>query len=147
MPLQFRFKHPFQTLPTAIGEHTDERQPDKLEFDQCDNAQGNPQKWLRIDGQPEEPAIGGIDLLNRRVARFEDPMRVTTLGIDLVPPSQTNEPSTGNIFEVIEINSKENDSDDEDHNTKTPDQPKQPSLVHKTNHKITQMGFQQLTSY
>jgi hypothetical protein len=36
------------------------------------------------------------------------------LRVDLVPPSQAYEATTGNVFEVVEIGSEEEDGDDED---------------------------------
>lgn len=41
-------------------------------------------------------------------------MRVSCLRVYFVPPSQTYEPTTSNILEVIEIGREEEDGDDED---------------------------------
>lgn len=42
-------------------------------------------------------------------------MRVSRLSIDFIPPSQADEPSSGDIFQIVEIHCEQDDGDDEDH--------------------------------
>lgn len=37
------------------------------------------------------------------------------MSIDFIPPSQADEPSSGDIFQIVEIHGEQDDGDDEDH--------------------------------
>ena len=41
-------------------------------------------------------------------------MTVACPWIDLIPPSQPNQTTSGNVFDVIEVRRKKEDGDDED---------------------------------
>jgi len=99
-------------------DHTNKRKPYKLEAEQRDNGEHDPQQWLGVDGEPEEAAVGGVDDLGSRLAALKYPLRVARRRVDLVPPSQTDQPPPGNVLEVVEVGREEEDGDDEDHDTK-----------------------------
>ena len=44
-------------------------------------------------------------------------MRIPSLWIDLVPPSEPHEATAGNIFQVVEVDCKQEDCDDENEDT------------------------------
>lgn len=41
-------------------------------------------------------------------------MAISSLRVDLIPPSQPNQPPSSNVFEVVEVASEKQDCDDED---------------------------------
>lgn len=41
-------------------------------------------------------------------------MGVAGLGVDFVPPAETDEAAAGDVFEVVEVGGEEEDGDDED---------------------------------
>ena len=85
-----------------------------MQPEDSDNTQGYPADGLRIQRQPEESLVGSIDLSSIRVGRLKDPVAIARLGVDFIPPAQTNQSSASNVFEVIEIHGQEDDCDDED---------------------------------
>ena len=98
-------------------EHTNKRQPNKLQAEQRHNSQHHPQQRLRVDGQPEEATVGRVDDLGPRLAALKHPVRVARVRVDLVPPAQAHESAAGNIFEVVKVAGEEENGDDEDHDT------------------------------
>lgn len=119
-PISSRQTHPSHKPTVSRKEEkglTNKRQPDELKLYQRNYAESYPQEWLGVDGQPEETTIRRIDLLDGRIARLKNPMGVTALSINFVPPPQPNESSAGNVFQVVEVDGEEDDCDDEDHDT------------------------------
>ncbi|RDW67836.1 hypothetical protein BP6252_09232 [Coleophoma cylindrospora] len=100
--------------PRLARELTNKRQPNKHELHQGQDRQADPEQRLRVEGEPEEARVGRVDDLSRRVRGFKDPVRVTGLGIDFVPPAQAHEPPAGDVLEVVEVDGEEEDGDDED---------------------------------
>lgn len=105
-------------LPRPCAQLTDQRQPDELEFDNCNNGQSHPECRLRIQREPEEPLVRRADQLSawliglRRA--LEDPVRVARGSVNLVPPSQSYKSSASDVFEVVEVGCEQQDGDDED---------------------------------
>ena len=93
---------------------TNKRQPNKLQTNQRNNSKHDPQHRLCIQRQPEEPLICRIDISCLRVRRFKHPSSISGISIGFVPPSQPYQPSTRDVFEVVEVNGKQQDRDDED---------------------------------
>ena len=93
---------------------TNKRQPHKLETNDGEDGEGDPEDGLAVDGEPEEAAVGGVDGLGAGFAALEDPVAVAGGGVDLVPPAQTNEASAGNVLQVVEVGCEQQDGDDED---------------------------------
>jgi predicted dienelactone hydrolase len=97
------------------GEHTNQGQPNQSQPNQYEQGQADPQQRLDVDGEPEEAAVGGVDVLGAGLARLEDPVAVARGGVDLVPPAQADEAAAGDVLEVVEVGGEEEDGDDEDH--------------------------------
>lgn len=93
---------------------TDERQPHELKSHQRQDGQRHPQDGLGVDGEPEEAAVGRVDLARGRVAALEDPAAVARRGVDLVPPAQADQSPPGDVLQVVEVGGEQEDSDDED---------------------------------
>lgn len=79
-----------------------------------DNTKRYPAHRLRIQSQPEESLVGSIDLSRIRIRRLKDPVTVTRLSVDFIPPAQTDQSSASNVLEVVEVHGQEDDCDDED---------------------------------
>lgn len=95
------------------GQRTNQTKPDKVQSEDGDNTQRYPAHRLRIQGQPEEPLVGSIDLSGIRIRRLKDPVAVSRLSVDFIPPAQTDQSSAGNVLEIVEIHGQEDDCDDE----------------------------------
>ena len=67
------------------------------------DGQPDPQRGRNIHAQPEEPLVGRIDDARVRVRALEDPVRVPSGGVDLVPPAQAYEAAAGDVLEVVEV--------------------------------------------
>jgi hypothetical protein len=103
----------FNALPCA-HELTNQSQPNKLQPNQGENGQHYPQHRLDIKCHPKETFVRSILLPSLWVCRFEDPASIPRGTVDFVPPAQANEASTGDVFEVVEVNGEQEDRDDED---------------------------------
>lgn len=93
---------------------THERQPNEHKPHQGQNRQRDPEQGLDVVGQPEEAAVGGVDLLGAGLAALEHPLGVARRRVHLVPPAQAHEAPAGDVLEVIEVGGEEEDRDDED---------------------------------
>ncbi|EFW99444.1 transcription factor [Grosmannia clavigera kw1407] len=66
---------------------------------------------------PEEAAVGGVvDAARCRVAALKDPVAVARLRVNLIPPAKADETAAGNVLEVVEVGSQQENGDDEDEN-------------------------------
>lgn len=92
---------------------THKRQPNKFELDDGDNSEGDPEKRLAVHSQPEEALVGRVDGARVRIMRFVDPVGIARVAVDLVPPSQSHESSSGNVLEVVEVRREKEDGNDE----------------------------------
>ena len=102
-------KNPVTGMP-----HTHKAQPDELQPDHCNDSEGDPEERLQVERHPEESRVGGVDGSHVRVRRFKHPMAGAILSVDLVPPSQTDQPPAGDVLEVVEVRGEKKDGDDED---------------------------------
>ena len=66
-------QHSPKTLPLK-KQHTNKRQPDKLEAEDSQHRERDPEQGLRVQRHPEEAAVGGIDDLGRGIRALEDPV-------------------------------------------------------------------------
>ena len=100
-----------------VGEKklTNKRQPHELETNDGEYGEGDPEDRLTVDGEPEEATIGRVDGLGAGLAALEDPVAVAGGRVDLIPPAQTDEASTGDVLQVVEVHGQQQDGDDEDH--------------------------------
>ena len=94
---------------------TNKRQPHKLETNDGEDGEGDPEDGLAVDGEPEEAAVCRVDGLGAGFAALEDPVAVAGGGVDLIPPAQTNETSAGNVLQVVKVHGQQQDGNDEDH--------------------------------
>jgi len=92
---------------------TNKRQPDEHEAHEGQYGQRDPQQRLDVVGQPEEAAVRGVDGLGSRLAALKHPVGVARGRVDLVPPSQPDEPAAGYVFQVVEVAREEEYGDDE----------------------------------
>lgn len=101
----------------SIGriKRTDERQPHKGQRHKRQDGHDDPEHGLQVQGEPEEAAVGGVDHLCAGLAALKHPLRVSRLGVDLVPPPETDEAAARNVLDVVEVGGEEEDGDDEDH--------------------------------
>ena len=76
----------YQTRMKQETKHTNQRQPNKLKAEDRHESQGHPEQRLRVQGNPEEPAVSRVYDLHGRVGRLEYPVRVPRLRVDFVPP-------------------------------------------------------------
>jgi antitoxin (DNA-binding transcriptional repressor) of toxin-antitoxin stability system len=93
---------------------TDKRQPLEPDIDDGDEGEGEPQRGLRVQRQPEEAGVGRVDDLGAGLAALEDPLAVARREVDLVPPPQPYEPAPCDVLEVVEVGGEQQDRDDED---------------------------------
>jgi hypothetical protein len=70
---------------------------------------------LDIQSKPEKAAISRVDSLGTWLAALKYPLRLSRLGIDLIPPAQTYKSTTGNVLDVVEVGGEEENRNDEDH--------------------------------
>jgi hypothetical protein len=94
---------------------TNKRQPDKVQSHKRQDSQRNPQHGLRIQGDPKEALVRGIDLARRRVGALKHPAPVARRRVDFVPPAQPHEAPACNVLEVVEVHGQQQHGDDEDH--------------------------------
>ena len=94
---------------------TNKRQPHKLETNDGEDGEGDPEDGLAVDGEPEEAAVCRVDGLGAGFAALEDPVAVAGGGVDLVPPAQADEAAASDVLEVVEVHGQQQDGDDEDH--------------------------------
>ena len=52
--------------------------------------------------------------MDLRGGTFKNPMRLSSSGVDFVPPSQTDEAAAGDVFQVVEVDGEEEEGQDED---------------------------------
>lgn len=79
--------------------------------------QANPERRRHIQAKPEESLICSRDPTSCWVRGFKYPMRVTTRNVHFVPPTETNQATSRDVFEVIEVRCEEKQRDDEDQDT------------------------------
>lgn len=113
--------HTLALIPTLIhstlapsGELTNKRQPNKLKTRERNDRQQYPQHRLRIQRDPEKPSIRRVDGAGLGVRGLEYPATVAGRAVDFVPPPQSDEAASGDVFEVVEIGCEEEDCDYED---------------------------------
>jgi hypothetical protein len=99
---------PALTVPQGPGKGlcaklTNKGQPDEHETHEGQYRQRNPQQRLDVVCQPEKPAVRGIDGLGPGLAALKHPLGVARGRVDLVPPSEPDEPAAGYIFQVVEV--------------------------------------------
>lgn len=71
--------------------HTNQTQPNNiLQPHNCQYSQSNPQRGCRVQTQPKEALVRGIDGSRVRVGALKDPVRFARLGVYFVPPAQTD---------------------------------------------------------
>lgn len=89
-----------------------------MQLNQRDNAQQNPKHRLRIQREPEEPLISGIDAAPRSTLLLVEALkhhgRVAGLGVGLVPPAQSHETAARDVLDGVEVGGEEQRCDDED---------------------------------
>ena len=101
--------------PNNRSAHTNKRQPNKLQADKCYNGQQHPQHRLRIQRQPKEPLIRRIDLASSLwIQTLKDPAAVSGVGVDFVPPAESDEAASRNVLEVVEVRGEQEDCGNED---------------------------------
>jgi hypothetical protein len=91
------------------------RQPEELQPHHSQNSHDNPQHRLHIQRKPEEAAVRRVDDFRGGIAALKHPFGVARGRVDLVPPSETDEATAGNVLEVVEVGGEEEDGDDKDH--------------------------------
>ena len=74
-------------LLARVAQHTNKGQPNKFEAEDRNKSQRNPKQWVRVERNPEEPAIRRVDDLSCGVAALKDPVRIASLRINFVPPT------------------------------------------------------------
>lgn len=97
---------------------TNQWRPLKLQLDEREDRQSYPHCRLSVQSQPEEPLVRCIHHLSTWLIRLggalEDPLTVTISCVYFIPPAKPNKPASGDVLEVIEVDSKEQDREDED---------------------------------
>ncbi|EDO02311.1 hypothetical protein SS1G_04787 [Sclerotinia sclerotiorum 1980 UF-70] len=104
-------------IPQEKVKLTDQRQPNKLKPKNSHKSQPDPKQWLRVKRKPEKPAIRRVYNFGIWIRGFKNPVRVARCRIYFIPPTQSDEATTGDIFKVVEIGSEEKDSYYEDQDT------------------------------
>ena len=104
---------------TQLRKHTNKNQPDKFDPKYSNHGQTNPEERWCVHRHPEEATIRGVDDLRRRIRALKHPMRVPALWINLIPPPKPYQAAAGNVFQVVEVDSKEEDGDNEDEDAAT----------------------------
>ena len=86
-----------------------------MQPNQRQNRHNHPQQRLDVERKPEEAAVRRVDDLCARLAAFKHPLGVARVGVDFVPPAETDEAAAGDVLEVVEVGCEEENGDDKDH--------------------------------
>jgi hypothetical protein len=64
---------------------------------------------MQIHRHPEKPTISRINDFGTGLRTLENPLRRARLGIDFVPPAQTDQAAPSYVFQVVEVGGEEED--------------------------------------
>lgn len=97
---------------------TNKTQPNHTaQTDNGQNGKTDPQRRRHVQTQPEEALVRGSDSAGSGIGGLEDPSGVAGGSVDFVPPAETDQATTGNVFEVVEVGGEDEEGDDEDEDT------------------------------
>jgi hypothetical protein len=95
-------------------EHTDNHQPNHAnQPHNRQDRQSDPQRRHHVHGEPEEALVRRVDGPRVGVRRLKYPVAVAGVGVDLVPPPQTDEAASSDVLEVVEVDGEEDEGEDE----------------------------------